>query len=88
MNERKKLNISFRNLKDIEQIQYNKNYKISVRNNLGIKQNDDWIYNLNIGNVMHLSLMGTEELAPINRKGEDSDATNQTMIHKSDKEAS
>jgi hypothetical protein len=59
-----------------------------VRNNLGIKQNDDWIYNLNIGNVMHLSLMGTEELAPINRKGEDSDAINQTMIHKSDKEAS
>ena len=37
---------------------------------------------------MHLSLMGTEELAPINRKGEDSDAINQTMIHKSDKEAS
>lgn len=36
-----------------------------MRNNLGLKQQDDWIYNLNIGNVMHLSLMGIDELAPI-----------------------
>jgi hypothetical protein len=35
---------------------------MSVRNSLGLKHNDDWIFNLNIGNVMHLSLMGTEEL--------------------------
>lgn len=43
-----------------------KEFKISVRNNLGLRQQDDWIFNLNIGNVMHLSLMGTDELAPIN----------------------
>ncbi len=36
--------------------------KLSVRNVLGIKHADDWIFNLNIGNVMHLSLMNTEEL--------------------------
>ena len=30
---------------------------------------------------MQLSLMGTEELAPLNKKG---DALNQTKIHKSD----
>jgi len=65
MQERDKLNISFHNVKEIEQIQQNKEYKISVRNNLGIKQNDDWIFNLNIGNVMHLSLMGSDELAPL-----------------------
>jgi len=68
MAERDKLNISFRNIKDIETIQLKKKFKISVRNNLGVKQQDDWIYNLNIGNVMHLSLMGTDELSPINSK--------------------
>ena len=35
---------------------------MNVRNTLGVKHSDDWIFNLNIGNVMHLSLMGTEEL--------------------------
>ena len=39
-----------------------------MRNNLGLKQTDDWIYNLNIGNVMHLSLMGTDELSDLDRK--------------------
>jgi len=71
MAERDKLNISFRNMKDIETIQLAKKYKISVRNNLGVRQQDDWIYNLNIGNVMHLSLMGTDELAPINSKSDE-----------------
>jgi hypothetical protein len=65
MTERDKLNISFHNIKEIEALQQKKQYKISVRNNLGLKQQDDWIYNLNIGNVMHLSLMGTDELPPI-----------------------
>jgi hypothetical protein len=36
-----------------------------------VRQQDDWIYNLNIGNVMHLSLMGTDELAPINSKADE-----------------
>ena len=35
---------------------------MSVRNVLGLRHQDDWIFNLNIGNVMHLSLMGAEEL--------------------------
>lgn len=35
---------------------------MNVWNNLGLRHNDDWIFNLNIGNVMHLSLMGAEEL--------------------------
>lgn len=65
MAEREKLNISFHGMKEIEQFQQRKDFKISVRNNLGIKQNDDWIFNLNIGNVMHLSLMGSDELAAI-----------------------
>jgi hypothetical protein len=46
--------------------------KVNVRNALGVRHhffnkgqensNGDWIYNLNIGNVMHLSLMGAEEI--------------------------
>jgi hypothetical protein len=38
MTERDKLNISFRQMKDIEAIQLNKKFKISVRNNLGVRQ--------------------------------------------------
>lgn len=29
---------------------------------LGVKEQDDWIFNLNIGNVMHLLPMSLEEL--------------------------
>ena len=55
-----------------------KRFKINVRNALGVRHHffskgqdsnsagasggGDWIYNLNIGNVMHLSLMGAEEI--------------------------
>ncbi len=45
-----------------------KKYKIGVRNHLGLKQTNDWIYNLNIGNVMHLSLMSSEELSPLDKE--------------------
>ena len=37
---------------------------MNVRNILGIKHIDDWIYNLNIGNVMHLAAMSIDELQP------------------------
>lgn len=60
--QRKKLNISFNSEEEVESFKRNSEYKMSVRNSLGLKHNDDWIFNLNIGNVMHLSLMGTEEL--------------------------
>ena len=40
----------------------NNKFKMSVRNVLGLRHSEDWIFNLNIGNVMHLSLMGVEEL--------------------------
>ena len=38
MAEREKLNISFHNMKDIEKMQMKQQFKISVRNNLGLKQ--------------------------------------------------
>ena len=34
----------------------------NVRTILGVKEADDWIFNLNIGNVMHLLPMSLEEL--------------------------
>jgi hypothetical protein len=36
--------------------------KENVRFILGVKDKDDWIYNLNIGNVMHLMPMDLQEL--------------------------
>ena len=35
---------------------------------MGLKQTNDWIYNLNIGNVMHLSPMSSEELSPLDEE--------------------
>src|SRR6056300_553275 len=34
----------------------------NVKTILGVKDQDDWIFNLNIGNVMHLLPMSLEEL--------------------------
>lgn len=34
----------------------------NVKTILGVKEQDDWIFNLNIGNVMHLLPMSLEEL--------------------------
>ncbi len=56
------MKISFHTEDEIDQLKSNPTYKMSVRNSLGLRHSDDWIFNLNIGNVMHLSLMGTEEL--------------------------
>ena len=36
--------------------------KDNVKTILGVKDSDDWIFNLNIGNVMHLLPMSIEEL--------------------------
>ena len=39
-----------------------KRFKINVRNTLGVKDHNNWIYNLNIGNVMNLTPMNSDEL--------------------------
>ena len=53
-----KLNEStyFRREGDFQQLSSN------VKTILGVKEADDWIFNLNIGNVMHLLPMSLEEL--------------------------
>lgn len=59
---KKKLKISFSNEAEIDQIVKNTEFKINTRGILGVKNKDDWIYALNIGNIMHLSPLEFEEL--------------------------
>jgi hypothetical protein len=47
----------------IDEMKKNKQFKIKPRSLLGIKSKDDWIYNINIGNVMHLAPLSLEDLA-------------------------
>jgi hypothetical protein len=60
---KKRLRISFGSEEEIERLRKNTKFKLNVRNNLGVRHQDDWIFNLNIGNVMHLSSMNLEELS-------------------------
>ena len=57
------MKISFHEETEINLLKFNHKFKLNVRNMLGIKHQDDWIFNLNIGNVMHLSPMNTDELS-------------------------
>jgi hypothetical protein len=53
----------FLNTKDIEKFLNNTDdLKITVRNILGVKKNDDWANFLNIGNIMYLSAINSEDL--------------------------
>ena len=56
------MKISFHDDTEINLLKFNHKFKLNVRNILGIKHSDDWIFNLNIGNVMHLLPMSLEEL--------------------------
>jgi hypothetical protein len=48
--------------KDIIKVKNQEYLKLNVRNILGVKHKEDWIFNLNIGNVMHLAPMSLEDL--------------------------
>ena len=48
--------------RDGEPSNYFSQLKNNVKTILGVKEQDDWIFNLNIGNVMHLLPMSLEEL--------------------------
>jgi hypothetical protein len=59
---KKRLRISFSSREEIERMKSNNQYKLNVRSALGIIKSDDWIFNLNIGNVMHMNPIGFDEL--------------------------
>lgn len=52
----------FSSLQQIQNLKANRKFKINVRNTLGVKDHNNWIYNLNIGNVMNLTPMNSDEL--------------------------
>ncbi len=39
---------------DIKRLQGRESLRVNVRNILGVQRSDDWVFSLNIGNVMHL----------------------------------
>jgi len=58
---KKKLKISFSSLEEIEKIKQKVDFKLDFRNQLGVKSEEDWILNLNIGNVMNMDPMQIDE---------------------------
>ena len=60
--KRKKLWVSFSDEEEIENIVKSDAFKINTRSVLGVKNNNDWIYGLNIGNIMHLTPLLFNEL--------------------------
>jgi hypothetical protein len=47
---------------EIETLRKNDRCKYKGRNMLGVRKFDDWINNLEIGNIMHLNPITTNEL--------------------------
>ena len=47
---------------EIETLRKSERYKFQGRNMLGVRKLDDWINNLEIGNIMHLNPLSTSEL--------------------------
>jgi hypothetical protein len=62
LGEKKRLKISFSDKDEIDRMKVDNQFKLNVRSALGIKNPDDWIFNLNIGNVMHMSPIGFDDL--------------------------
>lgn len=60
-NMRRKLWVSFSEEDDIQEIIRDESFKINTRSVLGVKNNNDWIYGLNIGNIMHLTPFNFDE---------------------------
>lgn len=52
----------FGNLQEIEILRKNVKCKYIGRNMLGVRKFDDWIHALEIGNIMHLNPLTTQEL--------------------------
>ena len=49
--------------KDIQKVSSVTDLKLNVRNILGVKHKEDWIFNLNIGNVMHLAPLSVDDMS-------------------------
>lgn len=49
-------------MNEIDALRKNDRFKYQGRNMLGVRKFDDWINNLEIGNIMHLNPISTAEL--------------------------
>jgi len=56
--------LQFNSIDEIDALinQSNSKLQVGLRNILGVQHSNDWIFSLNIGNVMHLSPMNLDEL--------------------------
>ena len=52
----------FNGMQEIEVLRKNDKCKYIGRNMLGVRKFDDWIHALEIGNIMHLNPLTTQEL--------------------------
>ena len=62
--ERRRRGLSFGSEEEIRELKENSKFRLNARNMLGVRHKEDWVFNLNIGNVMHLSAMSFDELLP------------------------
>ena len=58
------MHISFHSFGEMTRLAQEQKFKITQRNQLGIKsdKNEDWIFSFNIGNIMHLQAVTFDEL--------------------------
>lgn len=52
------MKLRFETEEEVDRLRKDQNFKLNVRNSLGVKSSEDWIFNLYIGNVMHLNPLG------------------------------
>ena len=76
---KRKLCVSFQEDEQIQEISRDNTFKINTRNLLGIKNKNDWIYSLNIGNVMHLTPFTFYELHEGINQAEDYEKLNKEL---------
>lgn len=59
---KRRAKISFSNEDEINKIKSDQSYKVNERNALGVKSSEGWVYNLNIGNIMHLMPLDYDDM--------------------------
>jgi len=59
---KKRLHVSFGSEEEIERLTKDTKFKLNVRSVLGVKSTEDWIFNFNIGNIMHLNPLNFDDL--------------------------
>ena len=59
---KKRLKLSFNSEHEMHEIKQNSDYRINLRNILGVMKEDTWVNHLNIGNVMNIQPLEFDDL--------------------------